>query len=147
MKPEQYAREYLEQIVRGVMLQTAKPDFTIPAVPVSDNQRKTRNPTTGRMVTNAQVGVFKKHVAATLMAMGKGTKVPLPPVVVLYRIFFKNRRRDSSNCTKTLLDALYKQDKHVRAWDMAPGVDAKNPRVEVWIVRLPEEGDDGEGKG
>jgi len=49
-----------------VLIHTVRPDLTIPAVPPSDNERKMLNRKTGRMFTNPEVKMFKKHTAAAL---------------------------------------------------------------------------------
>lgn len=117
------------------MTDMLKPTLVIPAVPPSDNRRKTRNPRTGQIVTSGDVRVFQGHTSASILS--QGVELPPPPVVVLYRVFFKDKRRDVTNCGKALLDALYKQDKHVAGWAIPFNyTDKESPRTEVWIVEL-----------
>ena len=117
------------------MMDMLDPTVVIPAVPPSDNRRKTRNPHTHQIVTSGEVSVFQGHTHAALLS--QGVELPRPPAIVFYRVFFKSARRDITNCGKALLDALYKQDKNVAGWP-APFsyVDRKNPRTEVWVVKL-----------
>lgn len=122
-------REILSFIVRAVIGQDTDPDMILPIVPPSDNKRKTRTPQ-GRIVTNSPVKKFRKDVSNIL----GNRRLPAPPVVVLYRVFFKNARRDGQNCQKVLIDALYPQDKKVQPWALQSGVDKKNPRTELWFV-------------
>jgi hypothetical protein len=65
--------------------------------------------------------------------------VPDPPVVVIYRPHFKDRRRDAANICKVLIDSLYKQDKGVCPWCIPGEPDARHPHVELWFVELGRE--------
>jgi len=57
-------------------------------------------------------------------------------VYLIYRPYFKDRRRDAGNCKKIIEDTLFDQDRKVHTWVMPAMVDKENPRVEVWIFRV-----------
>ena len=87
------------------------------------------------MVTSAKVKRYRKAVEALIDL----EKLPRPPCYVLYRCYLKDRMRDAQNCQKTLIDALYKQDRRVYPWCLPEEVDKENPHVEVWII--PKKGE------
>ena len=78
--------------------------------------------------------VFREDVQVILLT--KKVPIPTAPVILLYKCYLNRSDRDPQNCQKALLDALYKQDKNVYPWTLVPEVDKKNPRVEVWIVKI-----------
>lgn len=115
-----------------------EPTLTIPAIPPSDNRRKTRNPHTGQIVTSGDIAKFKSHVFGAISAAN--IILPKPPVVVLYRMYFKTKhRRDNANGGKALIDALYSQDYDVVGWALPYHYhDKVDPRTEVWIVEIED---------
>jgi hypothetical protein len=111
-----------------------EPHFVIPAIPPSDNRRHIRGKGWN------EVAAFKEHVNVALHKTKR--TLPTPPVIVLYRIYFKtNHYREPKNCSKALIDALYPQrkggDDNVGSWDYPFRlVDKKRPRTELWIVEI-----------
>jgi len=115
-------------------------------VPPSDNQRKTfarkRN---GQLIIKRGMpmmitsGIVNKYIKTVENIEPEHRRVR-PPCFLVYRLYFKDRRRDAQNCQKVLSDALYGQDKQVYPVCLPEAVDRADPRVEVWIVPLVKEG-------
>ena len=79
--------------------------------------------------------LYKEEVGVVLLASAN-TSLPLPPVILLYKCYLNRASRDAQNCQKALVDALYRQDKEAYPWCLPPEVDKKNPRVEVWLIKI-----------
>src|SRR3972149_5087936 len=85
-----------------------KPDLVLP-LPPSDNLRAMRG-RRGNWMTNPRVREYKDGIAPLVV------KLPKPPVVVLFECFLDHGNRDAQNVAKTLIDAMYSQDKEVCPW-------------------------------
>ena len=88
------------------------------------------------MIANPEIKQYKRMVAEIMSIHPK--LPPNPPIIVLYRAFLNDSRRDAQNCAKLLVDSLYEQDQDVVAWPVGAGFDRDEPRVEVWFLGKKE---------
>ncbi|WP_062309294.1 RusA family crossover junction endodeoxyribonuclease [Alicyclobacillus sendaiensis] len=100
------------------------------------------HPQTGRRmrVLNSQAQKFRRDAAylAFRWRQETGWAMPQPGVKVVLRLWYfwpSNRRMDTHNREKVLLDALegvlYPEDRWVLVQEMDFAVDAKHPRLEI----------------
>jgi len=109
------------------------PKFTV-AIPPSDNVRLS----VGR---KGQKFLSKKAKEYINEYSKLRPLVPKPPCILIYKVYFKKggHKRDPSNITKVMLDALFLEDVEVYPWCMPPGMDNENPRVDLWFVETESE--------
>lgn len=134
-------RETLRPLVNRLLcaLSVLPPDLTLP-VPPTDNRRLIRG-RQGRLVLS---GAARSYLATCRPIFGKRSP-KTGHVLMVYKVYFTSRRRDGGNCMKILKDTLYNEDKNVLGWELPSGVDTRNPRVEVYLVELPEASTDESG--
>ncbi len=97
-------------------------------LPPSDNQK-----VKWRQAYEA-LKAYKEDVQKIIAA--EKVELPDPPAFLLYKCYLNRKDRDAGNCQKALLDALYRNDNQVYPMCLPPEVDKKDPRVEVWIVKI-----------
>lgn len=115
-------------------------------LPISDNRRLIINWRAKRLILSTEYRKYREEAKQSLMIqLQKDENRHLFPMEITYEdqrkmvfmFYMKDKRRDASDCLKSLLDVMsgiiYFDDKWILPTFQSISIDKENPRVEIII--------------